>query len=45
MVLQSVQMKLKKANKNKEIKFKILKTIAAGDNPKIKKYQKILVLK
>ena len=27
----------KKANKNKEIKLKILKTIAAGDNPNIKK--------
>ena len=32
----------KKANKNKEIKLKILKTIAAGDNPNIKKYQVLL---
>ena len=30
----------KKANKNKEIKLKILKTIAAGDNPNIKKIPK-----
>ena len=30
----------KYASKNNKIKFKILKTIAAGDNPKIRKIQK-----